>query len=550
MNRKLSVSALSLLSLVLSAHAQLPCETVLLVNTNSQDSLKIAANFAAMRKLPSQNIIQLGLDETKHQLSREEFTEQVWEPVQKELKTRGLDDHVLAWIYSAGFPYRIKTDGDKMSITGLTFTRNTIPPKQNVGNVSTAIAFSPLFRGPGNNPKIPAQGSGSLDRFKQGLGDKMPIPAMMLGYTGERGNTVDEVLESLKNGVKGDNSRPQSGVYFVETGDTGRSVPREWQFSPEQLELAQRMIEATTTTNFPANAHNVWGLMTGQPHVDTAKMPDFVPGAMADHMTSFAATFDKNDQTKCTEWIRAGATATAGTVTEPYALWWKFPHARFFTHYSRGCTILESFAQSILNPTQTLCIGEPFCRPWRFGFNVGLAGFPRTPITEKTTVTAVCQPKVPGRPMKYAFLIDGKLAQAESPTPSFQMDPAQLSDGYHELCVTAKVDLPVNHGTEAIGGFMVNRHNQTPKITGFKELGQQEIGVSFDLPENQTPAKIRLYGGSRLLAEKEYSPDMQMSFNEKTVGEGPHTVQIAACYEDTTEVRSAPQPFQIKFASE
>lgn len=539
---------LVLISAALFAQAQLPCETVLLVNTNSQDSLKIAAHFAAMRKMPQQNVIYLGLDENQHQITQPAFSEAVWEPVQQALKTRGLTEHVLAWIYSAGFPYRIKTSQEKMSITGLTFTRNVVPEKKKVGSVSTALYFSPLFRGPGINPDIPAQGTGSLDRFKQGLGANMPIPAMMLGYTGPNGNTVDEVLTSLQNGLKGDHTRPQDGIHFVKTGDQHRSLPREWQFSPVQLELAQVAIEAATTTNFPVHAQKQWGLMTGQSHVVTEKMPSFVPGAVAEHMTSFAAKFDTTDQTKCTEWIRAGATATAGTVTEPYSIWWKFPHARFFTHYARGCTVLESFYQSLLNPIQTLCLGEPFCRPWRFGFGVGLIGFPHAPISEKTTVTARCQPSIAGRPMKYAFFIDGKLMQAESPSPSFRIDPESLSDGYHELCVVAKVDVAVNHGTQAIGGFMVNRKNRTPKITGLQELGNQQIGVPFETAPENPPARVRLYEGIRLLAEAAYSPDTLLRFHEKTVGEGPHTVQVAAVYADGAESRSAPVPFTISFA--
>lgn len=550
MTLKIKILILGLYSIGLSANALLPSETILLVNTNSLDSLKIAAHFTALRKLPQQNIIYLGLDESQPQISQDQFTKQIWDPVQQELQTRGLDDHVLAWIYSAGFPFRVKTPPCALSITGLTFTRNTVPEWKKIQNNWTNFALSPLFRGPSTNPKMLAQGTGSLDRFKAGLKDKMPIPAMMLGYTGKNGNTVDEVLAALKNGVKGDHTRPSSGVQFVKTDDKHRSIPREWQFSPVQLELAQRGIEATTTTNFPAHATRQWGLMTGAAHVSADKMPEFVPGAMADHMTSYAAMFDKNDQTKCSEWIRAGATATAGTVIEPLSIWYKFPHARFFTHYSRGCTILESFYLSLLNPTQTLCIGEPFCRPWRFAFGVGLVGFPRTPIAEKTTVTALCKPTVPGRPMKYAFFIDGRQVQPESPQASFRIDPTELNDGYHEFCVSAKVDLPVDHGTHALGGFIVNRNNQTPKITGLKELGGQEIAVTFALPTDTAPKKVRLYTGSWLLAETNDIKNAPLSFNEKTIGEGPHTVQIAAIYTDDKEVRSAPLPFSIVFSAQ
>ena len=205
----------------------------------------------------------------------------------------------------------------------------------------------------------------------------------MLGYSGERGNSVDEILRSLENGVSGDSMMPKGGINFVKTTDSARSKPREWQFGSTQLELAQKMIEATTTTNFPANAPNVMGVMTGQVGVNPKIMPNFHPGAMAEHLTSWAAMFDRPEQGKCSEWIRAGATATAGTITEPFAVWWKFPHARFFTHYANGCTIIESFYQSILNPTQTLLLGDPLCRPWRKKFGISVNGFPTAPITKK-----------------------------------------------------------------------------------------------------------------------------------------------------------------------
>jgi hypothetical protein len=76
-----------------------------------------------------------------------------------------------------------------------------------------------------------------------------------------------------------------------------------------------------------------------------------------------AAAFDAEHQSKCTEWLDAGATASAGTVTEPYAVWMKFPNAWIFVHLAAGCTMLEAVAQSVRCPYQLLPVGDPLAAP-------------------------------------------------------------------------------------------------------------------------------------------------------------------------------------------
>ena len=39
----------------------------------------------------------------------------------------------------------------------------------------------------------------------------------------------------------------------------------------------------------------------------------YAPGAVAEHLTSWSAEFQR-PQTKCTEWLEAGVTATSGSV--------------------------------------------------------------------------------------------------------------------------------------------------------------------------------------------------------------------------------------------
>jgi uncharacterized protein (TIGR03790 family) len=65
------------------------------------------------------------------------------------------------------------------------------------------------------------------------------------------------------------------------------------------------------------------------------------------------------------EWLRQGATASYGSVSEPCNHLGKFPSpAIFLDHYLRGDTLLEAYWKSVAMPGQGLFIGEPLARPF------------------------------------------------------------------------------------------------------------------------------------------------------------------------------------------
>ena len=70
------------------------------------------------------------------------------------------------------------------------------------------------------------------------------------------------------------------------------------------------------------------------------------------------------DQTPISELLRYGAAGSSGTVNEPFAIQNKFPYAMVQVHYARGCTLAESFYQSVYGPYQLIVVGDPLCRPW------------------------------------------------------------------------------------------------------------------------------------------------------------------------------------------
>ena len=344
-----------------TAAALCPHEVLVLANDESLDSVLVAKTFMRLYGVPERNLVRLAVPEAAVQsgvISPETFTELIWEPARRAVEERGLQGQILAWAYSCDFPFRVKTD-PQLSITGLTFLRNRLPEDMQV--VAQAAYRSPLYAGPWQNDANAVPPSRTFDRLHASLLDDMPLPAMMLGWTGVRGNTVDEVLDMLERGRASDGTRP-SAAYMFATNTNIRSIAREWQFPGAVRALAALGAKARVTDAFPKDGRTA-GLMTGRESLPDSQL-EFAPGAFADHLTSSAAEFHASNQTKLSEWIRRGATASAGTVIEPKAYWQKFPAAALFLHQRRGCTMIESIYLATVCPLQLLPVGDPLASPW------------------------------------------------------------------------------------------------------------------------------------------------------------------------------------------
>jgi uncharacterized protein (TIGR03790 family) len=430
MSRHLIVLVLSLLAR--SALALGPHELLVLANRNSSNSLDLARQYAILRRVPEINIVALDLPANSEiGVSPETFSRRIWGPAQAAVKERGLGDHIRAWVYSTDFPVRIQTD-PPLSIQGLTFLRNQLPG----GDIVSKGAYaSPLFAGP-DNPRIAGFPAQSLDVPAAWLGQDMPLPSMMLGVTGPNGNTKEEILACLRRGAQADGTRPAGTIYFVTNSDV-RSRCREWQFAPAVRELQEQGLAAILTNSLPDTATDILGAMLGAAEVPMRSERTFLPGAMAEHLTSFGASFDSREQTKITEWIRAGASASAGTVTEPYSLWTKFPHARFYAHWAAGCTTLESFYQSLRCPLQILLVGDPLAAPWAPGSTLSLRGLESGTLQGTVTAEVRVNSRNNETFSRFVFLLDGKTLRNPSKDPTVRLDAAALKPGVHALRAVA-----------------------------------------------------------------------------------------------------------------
>lgn len=187
----------------------------------------------------------------------------------------------------------------------------------------------------------------------------------MLGVTRGQGNTLQEVLSYLDRSAGADFTHPDGGFYFCLTKDV-RTTTRQWAFLQATQRLAEMGYEAEIVTDaLPMGKSQVLGAQTGAPAYNWANSKStFVPGALADNLTSFGGVMNTTSQTKLSEFLKHGAAGSSGTVTEPYAIQEKFPLPQMYVHYANGASLAEAFYLSVSGPYQLLVVGDPLCRPF------------------------------------------------------------------------------------------------------------------------------------------------------------------------------------------
>jgi uncharacterized protein (TIGR03790 family) len=350
--------------LVQCLYAMFPDELVVVFNNESTNSYSIAKKYCENRKIPDYNIIDISIKPSKNkfpvEISHDTFTKDIWNVVNAKIADKGLDNRVQAWIYSVDIPTTIRTN-PQVSITGLTFVKNNLPTGQDI--VKGGAYMSPYFGGPGHRGRLQKPKSFSV-AMKNIDESKQPIMSMMLGYIGDMGNSVLEVEEYLERGIQGDSTYPTGNIYFVTNSDV-RTTCRIWQVDKGIRVLDKIGVKSTVQAGVPDESDdNVLGIWVGKAFMKTDTGCRYLPGSMVDNLTSFGARFQTKSQTKLSYWLRAGATLACGTVTEPYAIWKKFPTSYFWYFYRAGCTAIESFYQSTYCPLQQLFVGDPLVSPW------------------------------------------------------------------------------------------------------------------------------------------------------------------------------------------
>jgi hypothetical protein len=118
-------------------------------------------------------------------------------------------------------------------------------------------------------------------------------------------------------------------------------------------------------SNVVADTADVLFYFTGLANVGQLDTNTYLPGAVADHLTSYGGQIPDSGQMSVIKWLQAGATASYGTVVEPCNYPQKFPHTGILLpYYFRGQTIIEAYWKSVAWPGEGIFVGEPLASPW------------------------------------------------------------------------------------------------------------------------------------------------------------------------------------------
>ena len=193
-------------------------------------------------------------------------------------------------------------------------------------------------------------------------------PAMLLAS-----RSVESAQALIERGIAADHSLPSmflpSQAYFVSTPDKARNV-RAPLFPPAGLLRPWGVnVQRPSSTTLPPKLSRTLVYQTGLIRVEGLDAVEWLPGALADHLTSAGGQLERayasGGQMSAVDWLEAGATASYGSVTEPCNHLQKFPHPQILLlSYLQGLTALEAYWHSVAWPGQGVFVGEPLAAPF------------------------------------------------------------------------------------------------------------------------------------------------------------------------------------------
>ncbi|UYV14153.1 MAG: hypothetical protein NCW75_07635 [Phycisphaera sp.] len=363
----------------------------------------------------------------------------------------------------------------------------------------------------------------------------------VLGWTGERGNTIDEVVDMIARSVAADGASPGGSgdtYYFMNTTDAARNV-RQPQYAGVIAALTSKGTSAVQQDGVvPTGGVTAAGIMTGvaNPPIDAGDF-GFGPAAFADHLTSFAGHFGTGSQTKMSRWIAKGAVGSSGTVEEPCNYTGKFPHARFHYFYDQGATMGEAYLRSIgFVPFQVQFIGDPLARPFTYIPDVSIVGLGST-VSGVESFSVMGTTAKPGASVdRFVLMANGVTVAETGATGQFQLDTTLLPDGVNEVRVIGYDDTLLESRGSATTMVTVDNQGRLPSLTPSVTAGELRTRVTFNL-NAPTATEVRLVRAGAVLAAINSSAGGVDLFGTN-LGEGPSTVWAEATYADGRVARS------------
>jgi len=521
----------------------------LVVNPTSAESLAVANAFARLRGVPPISVFMLPWTGGDESTTIGRFRSEILTPILRAIDSRRLATQIDSVVYSSGFPWRIDyvdelpaglRDNAKFpsgSLTGMTMlyaavqsgTPAWIDPESNdyyrpldTSGVPTTTAG---FRG--------WYGWGSQGELLEAGGSRYLL-ATMLGVTAGRGNSVAEITAYLRSAAAADGTKPKGTIYFVTNTDV-RTTTRSRVFPATVKALTGLGVQAEIVNGtLPVRKRDVAGLMTGTPTFDwNASGSTIVPGAICENLTSFGGIFTPSaGQTPLSDFLRAGAAGSSGTVTEPFSIQAKFPHAAIQVHYARGASLAEAFYQSVQAPYQLLVVGDPLCQPWASIPEVEIVKAADSAVLDsgaRVSGKLELEPRatVPGGGTadRFELYVDGVRVAQAGLGERLAVDTTVMADGHHELRVVAIAATPVETQGRRVIDIMVANHDDGRALDLVVEPKRVSRSGTVRIAVNGTGVEGAVVFAMGRVLGRTSSPQESIEVPAEVLGLGPVTIR-------------------------
>jgi len=307
-----------------------PNELAVIINEADPLSATLGEYYVAKRKIPRKNVITINFPPGNKVMTKEEFA--VIKKQVDEATPVNVQAYALTWVA----PFRVAC----MSIT-----------------TAFAMGYDPAFCAQGCRPTRENPYFNSLSH--RPWSDYGIRPTMSIAAT-----SLKKGISLIKKGVEADFTYPTGTAYLVSTSDKNRNVRS--LFYPEFIKRISPIFTVKeVNTNSLKNKEDVFYYITGLKKISGLETLTFLPGAIADHLTSSGGILTGSSQMSALRWLEAGATGSYGAVVEPCNFPQKFPHPIvLMQHYLNGDTLIEAYWKSVAWPGQGIFIGEPLARPF------------------------------------------------------------------------------------------------------------------------------------------------------------------------------------------
>lgn len=320
-----------------------PAELAIVVNDKDPNSVAIGEAYRVAHRMSVANVLHVSFTPGAVNMAPADF--KVMKQTLDALTPATIQAYLLTW----NAPYAV----GKMSITSaFAFGYD---PKWTTSTICMSTASSPYFDSDVAKPKDLGM------RLAMTLGASTPTEATAIAT---RGMNAAMTFAPVSGTPAVAATLPHA--YLLSTTDSNRNV-RKSDFGPATTAAFSFVQSEVVYANYLTNKSDIMFQFTGVV-TDTNLMNNkYLPGAMADHLTSYGGKLTDSTQMSALQWIKAGATGTYGTVTEPCNYTQKFPKPSVaMARYMRGETLIQAYWKSVAWPGEGIFVGDPLAQPFAY----------------------------------------------------------------------------------------------------------------------------------------------------------------------------------------